>query len=254
VTETVTLEIVDRVACLTIARERVRNALNDEALGRLKASLENLAPPDVVAVVIRGAGLKAFSAGSDIKELASQALKDRIAHTDLGHALGDAIEQHPCPVIAAIEGYCLGGGLEIASACDYRIAGAGAVFGLPEVALNALPSWGGTIRLPRIVGVARARELVLFGRRLTAEEALAWGLVNRVVPEGEAFAAAQSLAKETFGRTDPGIVSIAKGLLTHGTAAPSRTARHLELLADMSVLASEAMDSGVKQFSGKGRG
>jgi enoyl-CoA hydratase/carnithine racemase len=157
-------------------------------------------------------------------------------------------------VIAAIEGYCLGGGLEIASACDYRIAGAGAVLGLPEVALNALPSWGGTIRLPRIVGVARARELVLFGRRLTAEEALAWGLVNRVVPEGEAFAAAQSLAKETFGRTDPGIVSIAKGLLTHGTAAPSRTARHLELLADMSVLASEAMDSGVKQFSGKGRG
>ncbi|HWA46288.1 MAG TPA: enoyl-CoA hydratase/isomerase family protein [Hypericibacter adhaerens] len=252
--DTVMLEIHDRVACLTINRERSRNALNDEALGRLKASLENLAPPAVAAIVIRGAGLKAFSAGSDIKELASQSLKDRIAHTDLGHALGDAIEQHPCPVIAAIEGYCLGGGLEIASACDYRIAGAGAVLGLPEVALNALPSWGGTIRLPRIVGVARARELVLFGRRLTAEEAMSWSLVNRVVPQGEAFAAAVALAKETFGNTDPGIVSIAKGLLTHGTGASTRTARHLELLADMSVLASEAMDQGVKAFSGKGPG
>lgn len=252
-TDTVILEIADRVACLTINRERVRNALNDEALGRLKASLENLAPPDVAAIVIRGAGLKAFSAGSDIKELASQSLKDRIAHTDLGHALGDVIEQHPCPVIAAIEGFCLGGGLEIASACDYRIAGAGAVFGLPEVALNALPSWGGTIRLPRIIGIARARELVLFGRRLSAEEAQNWGLINRVVAEGEAFTAARSLAKETFGRTDPGIVSIAKGLLTHGTAASSRTARHLELLADMSVLASEALNSGVKQFAGKGQ-
>jgi enoyl-CoA hydratase/carnithine racemase len=251
VTETVTLEIIDRVACLTITRERVRNALNDETLRRLKASLENLAPPTVAAVVIRGAGLKAFSAGSDIKELASQSLKDRIAHTDLGHALGDLIEQHACPVIAAIEGFCLGGGLEIAICCDYRIAGASAQFGLPEVALSALPSWGGTVRLPRIVGMGRARELVLFGRRLAAEEALAWGLVNRVVPEGEAFTAAQTLAKETFGHTDPGIVSIAKGLLTHGTAAPSRTARHLELLADMSVLASEAMDSGVKQFAGK---
>lgn len=249
--ETLTFEVADRVACLTINREQVRNALNDETLRRLKISLESLAPPDIVAVVIRGAGTKAFSAGSDIKEMASQSLKDRIAHTDLGHAIGDLIEQHACPVIAAIEGFCLGGGLELAMCCDYRIAGARAVFGLPEVALGGLPSWGGTVRLPRIVGVARAREIVLFGRRLTAEQALAWGLINQVVPEGEALASAKSVAKETFGRTDPGIVGIAKGLLTHGTAAPSRTARHLELLADMSVLASEALDSGVKQFSRK---
>lgn len=249
--DSLSLDIVDRIAGLTIMREQVRNALNDETLGRLKASLESLAPPDVAAIVIRGAGLKAFSAGSDIKELASQSLKDRIAHTDLGHALGDAIEQHPCPIIAAIEGYCLGGGLEIALACDYRIAGARASFGLPEVALGALPSWGGTVRLPRIVGVARAREFVLFGRRLTAEEALDWGVINRVVPEGEAFAAARALAQETFGRTNPDIVGIAKGLLTHGTAASTRTARHLELLADMSVLASDALDAGAKKFTGK---
>jgi enoyl-CoA hydratase len=251
VADSLSLDVVDRIACLTITREQVRNALNDETLGRLKASLESLTPPDVAAIVIRGAGLKAFSAGSDIKELASQSLKDRIAHTDLGHALGDAIEQHPCPVIAAIEGYCLGGGLEIALACDYRIAGAKASFGLPEVALGALPSWGGTVRLPRIVGVARARELVLFGRRLTAEEALDWGVINRVVPEGEAFAAARALAVETFGRTNPDIVSIAKGLLTHGTGASTRTARHLELLADMSVLASDALDAGAKKFTDK---
>jgi len=250
-TETLTLDVTDRVASLTIERERVRNALNDETLRQLKARLEELGPPEVVAIVLRGAGLKAFSAGSDIKELAAQSLKDRIAHTDLGHAVGDLLEQHACPTIAAIEGFCLGGGLELALCCDYRVAGAAATFGVPEVALGALPSWGGTIRLPRIVGMARARELVLFGRGLGAEEALAWGLVNKVVPEGEAFAAARTLAASTFGQTDPGIVAIAKGLLTHGTAAPSRTARHLELLADMSVLASEALQSGVTQFSGK---
>ena len=249
--DTLTLEITQRIACLTIERERARNALDDSTLRQLKARLEELRPPEIAAVVIRGAGIKAFSAGSDIKELAGQSLPDRIAHTDLGQAIGDFIEQHACPVIAAIEGFCLGGGLELALACDYRIAGAAAIFGLPEVALNALPSWGGTVRLPRVVGMARARELVLFGRRLNAEEALAWGLVNRTVPAGEARAAAIALAKETFAETDPGIVAIAKGLLTHGTAAPSRTGRHLELLADMSVLASEALDVGVKGFARK---
>jgi len=250
-TETLSLEVTDRVASLTIERERVRNALNDETLRQLKARLEELGPPEVTAIVVRGAGLKAFSAGSDIKELAAQSLKDRIAHTNLGHAVGDLLEQHACPTIASIEGFCLGGGLELALSCDYRIAGAAATFGLPEVALGALPSWGGTIRLPRIVGMARARELVLFNRRLNADEALAWGLINMVVSEGEAFSAAKKLAVSTFGHTDPGIVTIAKGLLTHGTAAASRTARHLELLADMSVLASEALESGVTQFAGK---
>ena len=245
------VDLDEGIASLTISREHRRNALDDGTLLLLKKHLEEMARADIAAIVIGGAGGKAFSAGSDIKELAAQGLKERIAHTDLGQTVGDIIEQHPRPVIAAIEGFCLGGGLELALCCDYRICGEGATFGLPEVALGALPSWGGTIRLPRFVGAARAREIVLFNRRLDAREALAWGLVNRVVAQGSAPQAARELARDVFGRTDPGIVAIAKGLLAHGHGAPSRTARHLELLADMSVLASEALETGVTKFSSK---
>jgi enoyl-CoA hydratase/carnithine racemase len=247
--ETLLVEIVERIACLTISREHRRNALDDGTLLLLKKSLEDLARSDVCAIVLSGAGNKAFSAGSDIKELAAKGLSERIAHTELGQIVGDMIEQHPRPVIAAIEGYCLGGGLEMAMCCDYRICGEGATFGLPEVALGALSSWGGTVRLPRFVGAARAREIILFNRRLDAGEALDWGLVNRVVAQGTALQSARAFALEIFGQADPGIVAIAKGLLAHGNGAPQRTARHLELLADMSVLASDALQSGVTRFS-----
>jgi enoyl-CoA hydratase len=252
-TDSLIVDVADRIACLTINREPRRNSLDDATLRQLKAHLEEFATADVAAIVIRGAGTKAFCAGADIKELAALDLKGRIAQTDLGQTVGDIIEQHPRPVIAAIEGFCLGGGLELALCCDYRVAATGSTLGLPEVALGGLPSWGGTVRLPRIVGPARARELVLFGRRLDAEEALAWGLVNRVVAQGKAHEAALALARETFARTDPGIVAMAKGLITHGTSASARTARHLELLADMSVLASGALDAGVAEFSAKRR-
>jgi enoyl-CoA hydratase len=248
--DSLVVDVAERIASLTINREHRRNALDDRTLLLLKKNLEELASANVAAIVISGAGDKAFSAGSDIKELAAQGLKERIAHTDLGQAVGDMIEQHQRPVIAAIDGFCLGGGLELALCCDYRICGEGATFGLPEVALGALPSWGGTVRLPRFIGAARAREIVLFNRRLDAREALAWGLVNRVVAQGTALLAARELARDVFGRTDPGIVAIAKGLLTHGHGASARAARHLELLADMSVLASEALQSGVTKFSG----
>jgi enoyl-CoA hydratase len=249
--ETLLVEIADRVASVTISREQRRNALDDATLLLLKKTLEGLASANVSAIVLTGAGSKAFSAGADIKELAGKPIKERIASTDLGQTVGDIIEQHPRPIIAAIEGFCLGGGLEMAVCCDYRICGEGAIFGLPEVALGALSSWGGTVRLPRLVGPARAREVILFNRRLDAREALEWGLVNRVVPQGMALQAARALADEVFGRTDPGIVAIAKGLLAHGNNAPPRTARHLELLADMSVLASDALQSGVTKFVDK---
>jgi enoyl-CoA hydratase/carnithine racemase len=245
------VEIAERVATLTISREQRRNALNDATLLLLKKTLEELVNADASAIILTGAGTKAFSAGADIKELAAQPMKARIESTDLGQTVGDMIEQYPRPVIAAIEGFCLGGGLEMAMCCDYRVCGEGATFGLPEVALGALSSWGGTVRLPRLVGPARAREVILFNRRLDAKEALEWGLVNRVVPQGTALHAARTLASEVFANTDPGIVSIAKGLLTHGYGATQRAQRHLELLADMSVLASDALQSGVTKFSDK---
>jgi enoyl-CoA hydratase/carnithine racemase len=250
--ESLLVEIAERFATLTISREQRRNALDDATLVLLKKALEDLTTADVAAIILTGAGSKAFCAGADIKELAAKPLKERIASTDLGQTVGDMIEQHPRPVIAAIEGYCLGGGLEMAMCCDYRLCAEGAMLGLPEVALGALSSWGGTVRLPRLVGQARAKEVILFNRRLGAREALEWGLVNRVVPQGTALEAARSLATEVFAKTDPGIVAIAKGLVAHGTNAPQRAARHLELLADMSVLASDALQSGVTKFAEKG--
>ena len=249
--DTLLVETAERIATLTISREQRRNALNDATLLLLKKALEELISADVSAIVLTGAGSKAFCAGTDIKELAEKPMKERIASTDLGQSVGDMIEQYPRPVIAAIEGFCLGGGLEMAMCCDYRICGEGATFGLPEVALGALSSWGGTVRLPRLVGPARAREIILFNRRLDAKEALAWGLVNQVVPQGTSLQTARALAGEVFAGTDPGIVAIAKGLLTHGSGATQRAARHLELLADMSVLASDALQSGLTKFTDK---
>lgn len=242
------------VVVATINRERRRNALDDATLEALRDVLHQSAREEVAAIVLAGAGLQAFSAGSDIKEMAAQTYEQKVAHTDLGQAIGDLIEQHPALVIAAIEGYCLGGGLELAAACDLRIAGADATFALPEVALGALPSWGGMTRLPRLIGAGRARELILFGRQLNAREALDWGLVGQVVAAGQAVDRARAVALDVAARTDRSIVAIAKSVVTHGLTAPARTARHLELLADRSVLASAALAAGVSRFVDKPKG
>ena len=250
--DTLLYEVADRVATITINRERQRNALDDATLFKLRDALEDAKRDGIGAIVMRGAGLKAFSAGSDIKEMARQTQKEQIAHTELGQDIADFIERHPAPIIAAIEGYCLGGGLEMSLACDMRIAGAGATLGLPEVRnLSALPSWGGTVRLPRIVGVGRAREVIIFGRMLTAEEALDWGLISRVTPEGGAYEAALETARCFAAEVDPGAAAMAKRLITFGWGAPTQTARHMEYLADMSQLASGALAGAVDKFTRK---
>ena len=250
--EPLLFEIDQGVATVTINRERRRNALDDATLFKLRDALEAAKRERVGAIVLRGAGTLAFSAGSDIKELASQTQDEKIAHTELGQSIADAIEQHPAPVIAAIEGYCLGGGLEMAMACDLRIAGTGATLGLPEVRrLSALPSWGGTVRLPRIVGVGRAREVIIFGRTLSAEEALDWGLVNRVAAQGEAYADALALAREFAAEVDPGAAAMAKRLVTYGWAAPTQTGRYMEYLSDISQLSSDALQTAADKFVDK---
>ena len=235
-------------ARFTIRRERRRNALDDATLEAMREALIRTKRDGIGAIVLCGEGTKAFCAGSDLKELAAQTYDQRLAHTELGQEVGDLIEAHPAPVIAAIEGYCLGGGLELACACDYRIAGRSAVLGLPEVALNGLPSWGGTVRLPRIVGVGRAREVVLFGRTVTGEEAERWGLVARAVDDGTALAEATALAATMATERDRRTVAVAKHLLSFGYGLPTRSGRHLEYLADMNQLSGEAIERGVAKY------
>jgi methylglutaconyl-CoA hydratase len=174
------------VGVLTIDRADRRNALSREtlyALGRLGREL--VADAAVRAIVVTGAGDKAFCAGADLKERQGMSLEDVRVQVGLYRTELGVLDTSPKPVIAAINGVAFGGGLELALICDLRVAAPHAELGLPETTLGIIPGAGGTQRLPRVVGEARAKEMILLGRKLGAAEALAWGLVNRVSPAGE---------------------------------------------------------------------
>jgi enoyl-CoA hydratase/carnithine racemase len=196
-------------ACvLTLRREAKLNALSTALEGELAAALATPAVRDARAVVVTG-GPTTFSAGADVTEM--RAL-DPGAIVDYYRATGDVYERVaalPVPTIAAIAGWCLGGGLELALACDFRVADESARFGMPEVGIGILPSSGGTHRLVRLVGAARAKELVLLGDRVTAADAAAMGLVTRVVPAGGALDDALALAAR-LADLPPLAVSLAK--------------------------------------------
>ncbi|KYF54349.1 enoyl-CoA hydratase, partial [Sorangium cellulosum] len=173
------------VAVLTIDRADRRNALSRDALlafGRLGRELVD--DPEVRAIVITGAGDKAFCAGADLKERQGMSPDDVRRQVGLYRTELGVLARSPKPVIAAINGVAFGGGLELALICDLRVAAPHAELALPETSLGIIPGAGGTQRLPRVVGEARAKEMILLGRKLAAAEALAWGLVNRVSPEG----------------------------------------------------------------------
>ena len=175
----------DSVAILTIDREARHNALSRatlHALGRL--ARDAIADARVRAIVVTGRGPKAFCAGADLKERQGFTNEDVRVQVGLYRTELSWLDRSPKPVVAALNGVALGGGLELALICDLRVAAPHAIVGLPETGLGIIPGAGGTQRLPRIVGEARAKEMILLGRRLSADEALAWGLVNRVAPAG----------------------------------------------------------------------
>lgn len=179
----VSLSIRGGAAIITIDRPDRMNALSHEALvGIGQLARDAIANPSVRAIVLTGAGDKAFCAGADLKErkeMAEDDVRSRLARyrEEIG-----VLDLSPKPVVAAINGLALGGGLELALACDLRVAAPSAFLGLPETTLGIIPGAGGTQKLPRIVGEARAKEMILLGRRISALDALAWGLVNRVSP------------------------------------------------------------------------
>ena len=173
------------VAVWTLDRPDRMNALSRAMLLALgKLAREAATNDSVRAVVVTGAGDKAFCAGADLKERRTMTDEDVRGLLDLYRSELGPLDRSPKPVVAAINGVALGGGLELALACDLRVASADAVLGLPETSIAIIPGAGGTQRLPRIVGEGRAKEMILLARRLTAAEALAWGLVNRVTPAG----------------------------------------------------------------------
>ncbi|HEX2503726.1 MAG TPA: enoyl-CoA hydratase-related protein [Miltoncostaeaceae bacterium] len=188
------LERRGRVALITLDRPERLNTLSPDMLDELAARLGEVEADETVgAAVLTGAGEKAFSAGADVsmvREAEARAFAAR------GHATLDRVEALPKPVIAAVNGYALGGGCELALACDIRLASDRAQIGLPEVTLGIFPGWGGTQRMPRLVGPGKAKELIFTGRRVAADEALALGLVDRVLPHDELVEAAVALAGE----------------------------------------------------------
>ncbi len=187
--------VAEGVATITVNRPKALNALNRQTLEELLACSREIAVDQGVrVVVVTGAGEKAFIAGADISAMQSM---DALAAREfgrLGQSVMDALEDLPQPVIAAINGFALGGGCELAMACDIRLASDTARFGQPEVKLGVVPGFGGTQRLPRLIGRGAANELLFSGEMINAQEALRLGLVNRVVPQGELLAACQELA------------------------------------------------------------
>ncbi|MFH0799943.1 MAG: enoyl-CoA hydratase-related protein [Pseudomonadota bacterium] len=201
---------------ITINRPEVRNALNLETVGEIGAAVKQAGgDKGARAVIITGSGEKAFVSGADIAAMRDMKEAEAKRFAEAGHACMRAIESCPKPVIAAVNGFALGGGTELTIACDIAFAADTARFGLPEVKLGLYPGFGGTQRLPRLIGSMRARELIFTGRIIDAREALEWGIVSRVVPQAELMPEARKLAAEIAGN-GPVAIAAAKSLVVRG--------------------------------------
>jgi enoyl-CoA hydratase len=204
------------IAVITVNRPQKLNALDAQTIDELEVAFRAQSADDQVgAVVLTGAGEKAFIAGADIAMLGKQGVLDGAANARRGQALTLAIEECRKPVLAAINGFCLGGGLEMALACDVRFAAATAKLGLPEVSLGIIPGYGGTQRLPRLIGLGPALQMILTGDPVTAEEALRLGLVNGVFPPGELLASVKALAMRMVSR-GPQALALARQAVRRG--------------------------------------
>src|SRR5438477_3695833 len=197
--DTLLFEIRDAIARITINRPDKLNALNDQVVDELADAAERVATePAIRGAILTGSGTKAFVAGADIADLSKQGPFDGKARAQRGQAMLRRFETCGKPVIAAVNGYALGGGCELAMACHLRIASEAAKFGQPEVKLGIGPGYGGTVRLPRLVGRGRALELLLTGQMIDAQEAFRIGLVNRVVPAERLLEECEQLLRTIF--------------------------------------------------------
>ncbi len=194
------------IQIIRVSRPNALNALNIKTLESLKLALGEAAIDSLVRVVIlTGDGEKAFIAGADISEMKEMSVNEAIRFSQLGHEVTKLLELMSKPTIAAVNGYALGGGTEMALACDFILANDRAVFGLPEVSLGVIPGFGGTIRLARLVGWGKAKEMIFSGRKISAAEALQVGLVNHVYPSTDFMAEVLTLAKKIAQNSGPAI-------------------------------------------------
>jgi len=221
----VKLELDDGIATITISRPKALNALNSAVLDELDSAITQVGESRAArALIITGEGNKAFVAGADIGEMVNLTPDEAVAFSRRGQAVFSAIERLPIPTIAAVNGYALGGGCELALGCDIRIASENARFGQPEVGLGIIPGFGGTVRLPLAIGRSRATYMILTGRQISAKEAYAMGLVAEIMPSESLLSRAEELARE-LGAKSYVAVAYAKRILFPDDEALAREAR-----------------------------
>ncbi|WP_242901301.1 enoyl-CoA hydratase/isomerase family protein [Actinomadura terrae] len=251
--EFVRVEVEDGIATIRLDRPKM-NALNSSVQRELIEAAREVTADEAVAAVVLYGGERVFAAGADIKEMAPMSFPEMSA--GLSHLLQDfakALAAIPKPVIAAITGYALGGGLELALTADFRVAGEGAKVGQPEIQLGVIPGAGGTQRLARLVGPAKAKDLVFSGRHVAADEALAMGLVDRVVPDAEVYAAARAWAATFVG--GPAVaLAAAKRAIDTGLEVDLDTGLEIERQHFASLFATEDQANGMRSFMEEGPG
>lgn len=246
--ETLLLTVADGVATLTVNRPDKLNALNDQVVGELREAARRIAAdPAIRGVILTGAGPKAFIAGADIGDLAKQGVLQGRERSLIGQAMLRTFETMGKPVLAAVNGYALGGGCELAMACHVRIASENARFGQPEVKLGITPGYGGTQRLPRIVGKGNALQLLLTGEQIDAREALRIGLVTRVVPADALMAEADKLMRAILANA-PIALKLTLEAVDRGLEMTLEEGLALEADAFGLVAASEDMKEGLNAF------
>ncbi len=229
----------DEFAIITLNRPEALNALSYEIVRDIGAALDEVETSDARAVLFIGAGDRAFCAGADIKELADRDLMATKRGAEAGQRTFERLDTFPMPSVAIINGYAFGGGMELASACTFRIATANAKMGLPEIKLGLIPGYGGTQRLPRLIGEARALDLIMTGRAVEAEEAERIGLVNRIV-DGDPLEAGMAFAREFTCYSLP-VLSLAREAVKRALDNP--VSEGLKVEADLNTLAFQTKDS-----------
>jgi enoyl-CoA hydratase/carnithine racemase len=250
--ELVRLEVADGIATIRLDRPPV-NALNDQLTSELAAAAGSAATTDEIRAVILYGGEKAFAGGADIKQMAEASYPAAAAWSRRLHASLSLVAAIPKPVVAAITGYALGGGLELALTADFRVAGENARLGQPEILLGIIPGAGGTQRLPRLVGPARAKDIIFTGRMVKAAEAHAMGLVDMVAPDAGVYQAALDLVKRYA--TGPALaLAAAKQAIDHGLDVDLATGLEIERVQFAALFATEDQRSGMRSFIENGPG
>ena len=250
--EFVSLECADGVATIRIDRPPM-NALSAQVQEEIReASLEASTRSDVRAVIVYG-GPKVFAAGADVKEMADWSMTDALDRAAHLQSSFTAVARIPHPTIAAVTGYALGGGCELAMCCDFRVAGDNAKLGQPEILLGIIPGAGGTQRLPRLVGIAKAKDLILTGRFVGAEESLAIGLVDRVVAPDDVYAEALAWAQQ-LARGPAYAMRAAKSAIDRGTEVDLDTGLDIERVHFSALFGTQDQGIGMRSFLEHGPG